>query len=561
MDEPTGDSEDPTGAPSPTGTGGEDDAPPDDEVTVPAGPDDDLRPDAVSRRRFVIGLGFGAATLAFLRRLPGQPSTKAGTAATVPAVPRSTTVPTTATPEILPSLDDAPPTTADQVHDVVVSGGRIIDPESGFDAVGHLGIDGDTVTRISLEPLAGRTMLDARGLVVAPGFIDILSYPPTGYGEWHKVADGVTTNLCMHGIDNPMDRFLVQTAEHRPPVNYGGATDQSTHRANLGIGIDYASDAQITELVRLADVDLRAGALGIHEQPEYNIGVTLDEMLRHGDLAARYGVPLCLHLRYSEDLEPGTQEQAVAEAITVARRTGCAVHVEHINSTGGSGRMAEAIAQMEAGRAEGLALTACTYPYTYWATYARSARFNDFQEKYDISYEDLQVAGETNRLDEAGWRRAHDDNKLTAAFAMSDDDIDTALAAPWVMVGSDAILHSHHNNHPRAAGCFSRVLGTYVRDRGVLGLAEALAKMTILPAQLLESRSPAMARRGRLRAGAVADVTVFDPSTIADRATIAKTWLESTGIHHVLVGGQVVRSSGVTDRSVRPGIPILGDAA
>ena len=113
----------------------------------------------------------------------------------------------------------------------------------------------------------------------------------------------------------------------------------------------------------------------------------------------------------------------------------------------------------------------------------------------------------------------------------------------------------------RSAGCFSRVLGTYVRDRGVLGLAEALAKMTILPAQLLESRSPAMARRGRLRAGAVADVTVFDPGTIADRATIAKTWLESTGIHHVLVGGQVVRSSGVTDRSVRPGIPILGDAA
>ena len=104
------------------------------------------------------------------------------------------------------------------------------------------------------------------------------------------------------------------------------------------------------------------------------------------------------------------------EAVSVARRTGCAVHVEHINSTGGTGRMAEAIAQMEAGRAEGLALTACTYPYTYWATYARSTRFNDFQEKYDISYEDLQVAGETNRLDEAGWRRAHDDNKLTAAF-------------------------------------------------------------------------------------------------------------------------------------------------
>ena len=166
-------------------------------------------------------------------------------------------------------------------------------------------------------------------------------------------------------------------------------------------------------------MDLQAGALGIHEQPEYNIGVTLDEMLRHGELAARYDVPLCLHLRYSEDLEPGTQEQAVAEAVSVARRTGCAVHVEHINSTGGTGRMAEAIAQIEAGRAEGLALTACTYPYTYWATNAGTTRFNNFQEKYDISYEDLQVAGETDRLDEAGWRRARDDNALTAAATLS----------------------------------------------------------------------------------------------------------------------------------------------
>ena len=144
---------------------------------------------------------------------------------------------------------------------------------------------------------------------------------------------------------------------------------------------------------------------------------------------------------------------------------------------------------------------------------------------------------------------------------MSDDDIDTSLAAPWVMVGSDAILERPHNNHPRSTGCFSRVLGTYVRERGVITLSEALAKMTILPARLLESRSPAMARRGRLQAGAAADVTVFDPATISDRSTIEQTWLESIGVHHVLVGGQVVRSAGVTDRSVRPGVPILSELA
>jgi hypothetical protein len=350
-------------------------------------------------------------------------------------------------------------------------------------------------------------------------------------------------------------------AELRPPVNYGGATDQSSHRIALGVGIDYASDPQIAELVRLADVDLRAGALGIHQQPEYNIGVTLNEMLRHGELAATHGVPLCLHLRYSENLAPGTQEEAVAEAIAVASRTGCAVHVEHINSTGGTGRMREALAQLEVARSDGLAITACTYPYTFWAAYARSARFRDFQQKYDISYGDLQVAGTSRRLDEAGWQKAKVANSLTAAFAMSDEDIDTSLAAPWVMVGSDAILERPHNNHPRSVGCFSRVLGTYVRERGVITLSEALAKMTILPARLLESRSPAMARRGRLQAGAAADVTAFDPATISDRSTIEQTWLESVGVHHVLVGGQVVRSAGVTDRSVRPGVPILGGVA
>ncbi len=526
-------------------------------------PDSDLRPDVVGRRRIVLGIGFAAALVALGRRLPGRSLSATGPSGasptTVPAVLRSTSTrppdPSTAPTS---EMSEEPTTTVDDHrYDLVVAGGRVIDPETGFDAVAHVGIDGNTVITVSTGALRGRTVLNAAGLVVAPGFIDILSYPVNGYGEWNKIADGVTTNLCMHGIDHPMNRFLERSAKQRPPVNYGGATDQYSHRADIGVGIDYASDPQIDELVRRADADIRAGALGIHEQPEYVPGVTLDEMLRHGELAASHDVPLCLHLRYSENLEPGTQEQAIAEAVTVARRTGCAVHVEHLNSTGGTGRMADAIAQMETARAEGLALTACTYPYTFWATYANSARFEDFREKYGITVADLQIAATAERLDEAGWQRARDANALTAAFAMSDDDIERPLATPWIMVGSDAILERPHNNHPLASGCFSRVLGHYARDRNVLSLTEALAKMTILPARLLEGRSPDLARRGRLSTGAVADITVFDPITIADRATIEKTWLPSVGVHHVVVGGQVVRREGTTDQSVRPGVPIL----
>ena len=314
---------------------------------------------------------------------------------------------------------------------------------------------------------------------------------------------------------------------------------------------------QGAELWRLAEADLETGAIGIHQQPEYTVDLETSELITHGELAARYSVPLCLHVRYSEDHLPGTQQDALDEAIEVARRTGCAIHLEHLNSTGGTGRMRETIDQLEAARGEGLTITACVYPYTSWATYAASARFDNFQEKYGLSYGDLQVAGTSERLTEAGFRAARDDNRLTAAFAMSEEDITDALAAPWVMIGSDAILQSHHNNHPRSAGCFSRVLGRYVRDQDVLSLGDALARMTILPARLLEATSPAMARRGRLRVGSVADITMFDPDRIIDRATVANPAQESDGVVHVMVGGQLVRNGGVTDRTVRPGVPIL----
>lgn len=535
------------------------DQPPDDGST-PVEPG----PAAVARRRFLLGLGFGTANLALLRRISrrpeGPPTVPAAPRAASPAASTTTGPPGTTTTSVPPVLDDSlEVSTDDHVYDTVIAGGRVIDPDSGFDAVADVGIDGDTITRISLEGLSGASAIDATGLVVAPGFIDILSYPPNGYGEWFKIADGVTTNLNLHGIDNPMTAFLDKAAGNDPPVNYGGAADQAEHRKIMEVGISRVRGDDLDELVRRAEADVLAGALGIHEQPEYTVDVSFEEMRRHGEVAARYSVPLCLHVRYSENLTPGTQEEALDEAIRVATQTGCRLHIEHINSTGGTGRMVEAIAQLDAARSSGISITACTYPYTFWATNAATARYNNFREKYGISWEDLQIAGTNERLTEETFQAARREHKLTAAFAMSDEDIDTALLTPWVMVGSDAILERPHNNHPRSTGCFSRVLGHYVRERGLLSLPDALAKMTILPARMLGDISSGMARRGRIQSGAVADITVFDAATIIDRSTIADPALEAEGVHHVLVGGRAVRTNGVNDRSVRPGVPILRD--
>ena len=509
----------------------------------------------LARRRFIVALGFGIASAALLKRLPDRRRSVGSTKTTQPA-PTTTTRPPTV--EVPPSLDDAAGTTVDdRLYDTVITGGRVIDPETGFDAVAHVGINGDSIARVSLNPLTGRSTVDAAGLVVAPGFIDILSYRPNGYGDWYKIADGVTTNLCLHGLDDPVAEFLSETEPLEPPINYGGAVDHYEHRKDIGVGIQRTDVSQRAQLLRLAEIDLEAGAIGIHQQPEYTVDLETSELVAHGDLAARYRVPLCVHVRYSENNAPGTQAEALDEVIGVARQTGCAIHIEHINSTGGTGRMTEAIDQLGAAREEGLPITACVYPYTSWATYAASARFRNFQDKYGISYGDLQVAGTSERLTEATFQVARAENKLTAAFAMSEEDITGAFAAPWVMIGSDAILQSHHNNHPRSAGCFSRVLGRYVREQQVLSLTDALARMTILPARLLEEASPAMGRRGRLRIGSVADVTVFHPDLIADRATVADPGQESEGVVHVMVGGRLVRSGGITDRTVRPGVPIL----
>ena len=534
------------------------DQPPDGNTPVEPGPG------AIARRKVLFGLGFGAANLALLRHLTIRPAglstTPAPAPSSVPATTSTTSPPATTTPTVPPVLDDSlEVATDDHVHDTVIAGGRVIDPDSGFDAVAHLGIDGDTITQISLEPLSGSSSIDATGLVVSPGFIDILSYPPNGFGEWFKVADGVTTNLNLHGIDDPMTIFLDKAAGNDPPVNYGGAADQYEHRKDMKLGISRVSGDDLDELVGRAETDVLAGALGIHEQPEYTVDVSFDEMLRHGEVAARYSVPLCLHVRYSENLTPGTQEEALDEAIRVATQTGCRLHIEHINSTGGTGRMAEAISQLDAARASGIPITACTYPYTFWATNAASARYDNFREKYGISWGDLQIAGTDERLTEETFNAARREHKVTAAFAMSDDDIDTSLLTPWVMIGSDAILERPRNNHPRSTGCFSRVLGHYVRERGLLTLPDALAKMTILPARMLGDISSAMARRGRIQPGAVADITVFDPTTIIDRSTIADPAREAEGVRHVLVSGRVVRTDGVNNQDVRPGVPILRD--
>jgi N-acyl-D-aspartate/D-glutamate deacylase len=448
----------------------------------------------------------------------------------------------------------------DILYDIVISRGRVMDPERQLDSVMNVGISGGTIVIVTADQLEGRRVINAAGLVVAPGFIDILSYDPVEPGVWTKLADGVTTNLAMHGGTVDPDQWYRAVARQKPPLNYGASFFYNQARMRL-IGDRYASSTPAVrrELHAIAGKALRRGALGVSFSLEYVPGVTGEEIIPAMALGAQHGVPAFFHARYSDMEEPGTNLDGLREIIGYARKTRCAVHIGHINSTGGTFSMPRSIALLDSARSAGLDVTACMYPYTYWGTYLNSARFDaGWQERFHISYGDLQLGGSSQRLTRESFLKNRRLGKLAVAYAIPDEDNRVALRAPYVMIGSDAILEPGYNNHPRASGTFSRTIAVYVREQKTISLMEAIAKMTLLPARRMEGASIAMKRKGRLQAGMDADIVVFDAARIRDRSTVEHPETPSEGIHFVLVGGKVVMDEAGLHKNVRNGSPVRG---
>jgi len=517
-----------------------------------------------ARRRVLVALGFGAANLAvggFLGR--GR--------STVEAVPTTTTE--VATPPAGPTRVASkiavadPPELANAVaapgpghrHQLVIANGRVIDPATGFDEVAHLGIDDGVIVSLSIEPLVGEQTIDSTGRVVAPGFIDLLSYEPNSFGVWRKLADGVTSNLAMHGISNYARPFFARY-EEKSPIHFGGAFSHNFIRAAL-LGADIGDELEDPQLAELGDAAVEAmadGMAGLSFSPEYSPGTTFDEMVHLAELAVEAGHVGFFHVRHSDPDEPGTSIDAVIEVLEIARRTGLSVHIEHLASTGGTHVMPEVLEKLNDARSNGIDVTACVYPYDFWATFLASSRFAPgWRERYRIDYDDLQIAGTDQTLTADTFETAKAENKLVAALdSIPEDDVRLALAEPWMMVASDAILEPGLNNHPRASGTFARTIRRYSTESNLLELSDALAKMTILPARRLEGMIPAMARKGRMQRGADADVVVFDPAKISDRATVTEPGLTSVGIDHVIVDGRVALESGVANTEILAGTPL-----
>jgi len=454
--------------------------------------------------------------------------------------------------------------------DLVLVGGRVMDPESGLDAVRTVVIREGRIADVTGDRPRGENVVDVSGLVVAPGFIDLHAHGQDGVSNRFQAADGVTTAMDLEIGYHPIDTFYASragdalihygaTVSH-PVARYAAMTgarpEDITNYRDAAFGSPTARAAatpeQLKEVQRLLALGLEQGALGIGYGITYTPGASHAEILDGFETAARYGAPVFVHVRSSSKLG-GDRIAPLQEVLANAAATGGALHIVHINSSTGES-VRDAMRLIRAARANDVDVTTEAYPYTAGSTLIESALFDDWAGDYG----NLQWAATGERLTEATFRRYREQGGWVIIHGRSETTNEWITAQPDIIAASDGISFLGGPAHPRGAGCYSKILGYYVRERGALDLMTALKKMTLMPAQRLEAIAPQMKRKGRVQVGADADLTLFDPQKVRDRATYEDSMQYATGIEHVLVAGTFVVRDGKLVEGVAPGRPVWG---
>ncbi len=445
------------------------------------------------------------------------------------------------------------------IYDLCIDNARIMDPATGADFPGALAVKDGKIAYIGREAQEARIRLDAGGLVLSPGFLDIHTHEDS-YEDLERcmlplqtaksaLLTGVTTIVTGNcGMSSPdAEEYEKGLREKNVPINCYMLAGNATLRRAAGLGsYDTASPAQIEQMCAHAEKLLGQGAVGISFGLQYDPGTSFEEEKALWQVAAKKGKIVTVHMRWDY---PSRTEETLEEMLKLASATGARLEISHIAANlygtmpGGENSIAWADRRI---RESGCDISCDMYPYNAWGTVLQSAVFDHGFGNFNFNVEDVEIltgeyAGQycTKELFDR-LRAQKKEVKVTCHNAMPIEDVEAAYRLPYCMLGSDGQMRrtpdGHLNGHPRGAGSPARFLGHFVRERKLFSLMEGLRRLTALPAVRF-----GLAGKGRLAIGADADLTVFDPETIIDRSRfgVDVCGLPPAGIRFVVVGGKV----------------------
>jgi len=389
-------------------------------------------------------------------------------------------------------------------------------------------------------------VIDAKGKVVSPGFIDIHMHEEVienvedpYFTSYYELKMGTTTCVAGNCGNNrqSVKEFKDYIDKNGAPVNYLSFIGHNYLRNQVGIDDRYraATDEEIDKMKELIKETLPLGILGISYGIEYSPGIDFKELVEITKALDSKDYLLSAH--YRSDGEKSVE--SIEEMVKISTESGVPMQIAHIGSCSAFGFMKETLDMIKEYKDKGADVMADCYPYDAFATFIGSAVFDDgCFERWDKTYSDILLTEEPMknvRCDKETFEKARKEypNMIAAAFVMREEEVIEALKSPFVFVGSDSLFRKDMG-HPRGAGSFPRVLGRYVREMGELSLIDALWKMTLGPAERLS-----LSHKGQIKEGMDADITIFDPDTVEDGATFAEPTLPPVGISHVILGGKV----------------------
>jgi len=491
-------------------------------------------------------------------------------------------------------------------YDIVITGGRVIDPETGLDAVRNVGIQGEKIAVVTEKAIQGKETIDATGHVVCPGFIDMHNHN-AGYPFGQKLAlrDGVTTPMELELGVYPVKEWY-EGLDGKSRTNYGGSVSSVAVREFIlnpdltemfhgYFVLDMVSPAkahtsmkwsqqpstadQIEQFEKMMEEGLQQGSVGVGHAVGYMVdGCSQQESAICQKLAGKYGQSTYVHSRFSSQMPPTSGLLAFFEMMAPQEIYGGGVVLQHMSAQALRDTKA-ALELFDAAREKGIQVIGEIYPYDYGASDILAPYLypENYGRNMGRTYKDIIQISNLEPLTKESYEHLRETAPFTPIMFYNalEEDVVKGLEHPSSVVGSDGfvwtdretgeiVLDWDHpydtvNGHPRGAGTHARILAWTREKKLDIPLSLAVSKMTYMIAKYMEDNGvPQMADKGRIQEGKDADITIFDPETVQDNATMKDGGLPSTGIPHVLVNGTFVVKDSETVDDVFPGKPIHG---